>query len=211
MSLTSFFRADKSSLFTCQTSFPQTLNTNSKPCLSEFASLTRQKAIPPAEILYILNPEVDLEKLLLEINLNLVEMLNQITFCRIGLAKELIKIKVTDKLVKADEPTRQMLKKKYESIQEIKKRDMFKLFETLDKTSQVTQKIHRYNPFEALRNYLLGTASRGELIRRGKALQAQRAADETARNGDAAGLVQAARNRNVLPDRVPAIRHSLLV
>lgn len=189
MTLTSFFPPDKSSIFTCQTSFPQSINSNSKPCLSEFASLTRQKKIPPAEILYILNPDVDLEKLLLEINLNLVEMLNQITFCRIGLAKELIRIKVTDKLPKADQPTREMLKKKYESIQEIKKRDLLKLFETLDKTSKVTQKLTQYNQFASLGNFLLGRARGGGLIRRGKTVQVEFAAGAPAQTGGPTGLV----------------------
>lgn len=129
--------------------------------MSEFASLSRQKHIPPAEILYVLNPELDLEKLLLEINLNLVEMLNQVTFCRIGLARELTKLKVTDKLPNADEQMRLTLKKKFDSIQEIKKRDLFKLFETLDKTSGVTQRLEQYNRFASLSHYLLGTRGPG--------------------------------------------------
>jgi hypothetical protein len=124
--------------------------------MSEFASLSRQNKIPPAEILYILNPDVDLEKLLQEINLNLVEVLNQITFCRIGLSKHLIQLKVKDRLPHANEETRKELKIKYEKIEDMKKREMLKLFMTLDNSGKITSRLHQYNQFLSLKNYLLG-------------------------------------------------------
>ena len=124
--------------------------------MSEFASLSKQNKIPPAEILYIINPDVDLEKLLQEINLNLVELLNQITFCRIGLSKELIKLKVKDRLENADEALRKELKEKYDKIQEIQNRDLLNLFMTLDKTGQTTSKMNQYNHFASLKRYLVG-------------------------------------------------------
>ena len=152
----SFVPHDKSSIFSCQTSFPQSINSNSKPIMSEFATNSRNSKLPPAELLYILNPEVDLEKLLMEINMNLVELVNQITFCRIGLAKELVKLKVTDKLEGADQNTKILLKKKYDSIQEMKNRDLINLFQALDETSQVTCKLQQYNNFGSLQRYLFG-------------------------------------------------------
>jgi hypothetical protein len=124
--------------------------------MSEFASLSKQSKIPAPEILYILNPDVDLEKLLQEINLNLVEILNQITFCRIGLSKELIKLKVRDRLENANDALREELKGKYEKIQEIQNRNLLDLFMTLDKTGQTTSKMHQYNNFASLKRYLVG-------------------------------------------------------
>lgn len=129
--------------------------------MSELANNNRMNHLPAPELLYILNPDVDLEKLLTEINLNLVEAINQISFCRIGLAKELIKLKVRDKAISADENTKKMLRKKYENIQEMKNRDLVNLFGTLDQTSQVTCKLQQYNQFESLQGYLFGRAWAG--------------------------------------------------
>ena len=151
-----FIPQDKSSIFSCQTSFPQSINSNTKPIMSELASNSRNSKLPPAELLYILNPEVDLEKLLSEINMNLVELLNQITFCRIGLAKELIRLKVTDKLNNADQNTKILLKKKYEVIQEMKNRDLLNLLQALDENSKVTCRLQKYNNFDSLKGYLYG-------------------------------------------------------
>jgi hypothetical protein len=132
------------------------MNPLSGRCMSDLADPRRVNQLPQAEILYVLNPNVDLEKLLTEINLNLVEAVNQITFCRIGLAKELIKLKIKDKAVNADENTKKILKKKYENIQEMKNRNLVELFSTLDQTNQMTCKLQQYNQFEGLQGFLFG-------------------------------------------------------
>lgn len=138
----------------------------SKQCMSELPNSARPNNLPPAEILYVLNPNVDLEKLLTEINLNLVEAINQITFCRIGLAKELIKLKVKDMAQGADENTKKILKKKYENIQEMKSRNLVQLFSTLDQTTQMTCKLQQYNQFDNLQGYLFGNFTLKDNFRR---------------------------------------------
>lgn len=103
-----------------------------------------------------LNPSLDVRGAVRSVNLRVVDLLNQISFCRAKVIDELIKVKVVDRARESGAPPKAELKKRFFRIEELKERCLVDLLLLARKQTKPGQGLRLYNNLGSLRNFLVG-------------------------------------------------------
>lgn len=107
-------------------------------------------------IFFSLNPKVDIERVLWKLNASVIDLINQVIFCRTKIVEELIKVKVADRVQEPKPPSKEELKKRFFRIEDLKERKLMDLLLMVRKKTAAGDDLVLYNSLSQLRNFLVG-------------------------------------------------------
>jgi hypothetical protein len=105
---------------------------------------------------YRLHSELDIKNILGEINLKMIELINQITFCRSELTQILLNLLVISPAQDKNPPSKEDLKKRYFKIEVIKNMDFLDSLIKVSLNRGQKIKLVNYNDLSGLNKYLVG-------------------------------------------------------
>jgi hypothetical protein len=109
------------------------------------------------KITYLLRKDLDLEVILKSINYRIIDLMNQVCFCRFRIMEHLMKLKVAERIHQSNPPTKEELKKRFFKIEELSERNLFTLLMMMHKNTQnQNTQIVPYNNMSLFKNYLIG-------------------------------------------------------
>lgn len=108
-------------------------------------------------IKYCLRKELHVEQILTSINYRMVELINQVMFCRSKIMDELMKLKVVERIHQSNPPSKEELKKRFFKIEELEERSLFNLLMMMHRNKKNGQPgLVPYNNMSLMKNYLIG-------------------------------------------------------
>ena len=111
-----------------------------------------------SSITYMLRQDLDLEVILTSVNYRIVDLINQVSFCRYRIIKHLMKLKVEERIHQNNPPSKEELKKRFFKIEELGERNLFNLLMMMHKNRDIKHEgIIAYNNMTLFKNYLIGT------------------------------------------------------
>lgn len=102
---------------------------------------------------YLIRSKIDLKKLFYQIDIRIIRVVNEITFCRFVLLEYLLKIKVSDILATGQESKNPSVKTDFYKIQEIKNRNFIQFLEHVDAKNQKRFDLTHFPYHKYLKNY----------------------------------------------------------
>lgn len=117
---------------------------------------SQSKSNRSPKIAFELQNNVNLDVVLTKITLEIVTLINQISFCRTKVVDELIKVKVVDRAQERNPPNKQELKKRFFKIEELRDRKLLKLLGLIKEKTQIDAKLQVYNDQKTIQNFLVG-------------------------------------------------------
>lgn len=102
---------------------------------------------------------IDLKKLIRQIDLCLVTLINQITFCRSVLLSFLLKVKVSDVLISGSENESPELRAMFYHIQNLKKRNLIQYLNHVDRKYIQAARLNIFAHYQFLHKYFFGRDS----------------------------------------------------
>lgn len=108
-------------------------------------------------ISYCFKRDLKIEKILTFVNYRVIDLINQIMFCRSKIMDELMKLKVVERIHQKNPPTKEELKKRFFKIEELGERNLFNLLMMIQKNKKNDfSNMKTYNNMSLFKNYLIG-------------------------------------------------------
>lgn len=119
----------------------------------------QSEAAGAPSISYRLRADLDLEVILTSVNYRVVDLINQVSFCRFRIIKHLMKLKVEERISQSNPPSKEELKKRFFKIEELGERSLFSLLMMMhSKREAPAAGLEAYNNMSLFKNYLVGGA-----------------------------------------------------
>ena len=96
------------------------------------------------DLTYNLHKSINMEVLLNQIMTCFISIINEISFCKYILFKELVKVKVTEKYNNTNQSNKEELKKRFYKIEEMKQRDFLNLMMIFDSKTASLNYLDKY-------------------------------------------------------------------
>lgn len=110
-----------------------------------------------ARITYSFRRDLNLEHILSSVNYRIIDLINQIMFCRSKIMDELMKLKVVERIHQKNPPSKEELKKRFFKVEELGERNLFNLMMMMHKNKKKDySELISYNNMSLLKNYLIG-------------------------------------------------------
>lgn len=105
---------------------------------------------------FALNPKLNIEALLRDVNLQLASLLGQLSLCRANACEELVKVEVADPALEKPSPPKAELKRRFFRIEELRSREVLETLLLVPRRRVVRENLRVYNKSALLRRCLAG-------------------------------------------------------
>lgn len=108
-------------------------------------------------IKYFINRNLNFEAFFTKINFEMINLINQITFCRLKALEELAKIKISDRYEENNPKLDEELKLRFYKIEEIKARNLLTMFNDLEEDNSIKVNLSTSNSLKEFQTYCFDT------------------------------------------------------